>query len=362
MNLTATSQKIHAFFDWWISGLILLIPKNLRYKIFQAPDSLSIEVENDAMQFRYIREAENAVLHQRMLDFNDELEKKDIVRWLREIVDTGSRILVLVDEKKVLIKDLTFPLSSEPKIRNILVFEMDRQTPFSIEQVYYDYQIMDRDYQNKKLRLKLYVIPKNIIDAMLGKIHNLGLIPDNIHVYSGDEINSNVDLITASGRPREITNIDVPTRIIFVITCFLLFSVLYIPVLRYQKMLNILKNDVEQTRMEAMKVVPLKKEKEQILERNRFLSDIQTDRRSIMEILAELSRILPDNTFLNRLIINGNNIQLEGESNTATAILPLLEQSVMFKNAQFRSPVTRNDANSRDRFQVSADLTGKIFK
>ena len=76
----------------------------------------------------------------------------------------------------------------------------------------------------------------------------------------------------------------------------------------------------------------------------------------MIDSINELTRILPDDTWLNRLVIRNNKMEIQGESTAATAIIEIVENSSYFRDVQFRSPVTRNNATGKDKFNVSANL------
>ncbi len=64
----------------------------------------------------------------------------------------------------------------------------------------------------------------------------------------------------------------------------------------------------------------------------------------------------PDDTWLNRIDIRGNEIQIQGESSTAEMLISLVDSSPLFQNPQFRSPVTQVPRSERERFHLSAEL------
>ena len=65
---------------------------------------------------------------------------------------------------------------------------------------------------------------------------------------------------------------------------------------------------------------------------------------------------MPDDTWLTRIDIRGNEIQIQGESSTAATLIGLLDGSELFKNPQFRSPVTQVPRTERERFHLSTEL------
>jgi general secretion pathway protein L len=59
---------------------------------------------------------------------------------------------------------------------------------------------------------------------------------------------------------------------------------------------------------------------------------------------------------LSELQVHGTEIQLNGESSSASALIGLLEQSQWFRGAAFRSPVVQDAAIGREQFQIGARI------
>ncbi len=47
---------------------------------------------------------------------------------------------------------------------------------------------------------------------------------------------------------------------------------------------------------------------------------------------------------------------MQGESSTSSAVIGLIEDSPLFRNVRFRSPLTQNRTTGSDRFNLSADI------
>ena len=72
--------------------------------------------------------------------------------------------------------------------------------------------------------------------------------------------------------------------------------------------------------------------------------------------IEELSRILPDNTYVTELHIDGNTLQVAGITNDAPSLIRLIEQSQHFSRATFFAPTTRAPSDPGDRFHIEAKL------
>jgi general secretion pathway protein L len=77
---------------------------------------------------------------------------------------------------------------------------------------------------------------------------------------------------------------------------------------------------------------------------------------SIVIILDTLSRILPDNSYVTELRVEGNKLRLLGHTSDAPSLIGLIEQSGRFANATFFAPTTRLTAGAGERFHIEATI------
>jgi len=346
---------INRFLEWWFTSLLDLIPERLRLKVFQYPDQLMLEFEDQQITFSYYRGSSKELIERKIINREDELEKAAIVQWLSGIKNSYVECIVLISAEYILKKTLNLPLSSEGNIREIIGFEMDRQTPFTVDQVYYDARVTARDTEQDKLSIELFVATRSYIDSLIEEVRawSLSATTISLNEESGPVA---INLLPVEARAVMHSKPDPLTLAGAVITIILFITALYFPVLHQREIISTLGNEVQQKRDIARQVQPLIAEKEKILERTRFLAQKRQTIPPVIKVLEELTTILPDDTFLERLTIRGDEIQINGESDSATRIIQLLEKSDYFQNAQPRSPVTKNAATNKERFFISATL------
>ena len=109
-----------------------------------------------------------------------------------------------------------------------------------------------------------------------------------------------------------------------------------------------------------MEVDALRSEADHAVARASFLARAKAERPSATLVLAEMTRILPDDTWLTRFEFDGNEVQVRGSSMRASALIGLLEQSELFDRVEFRSPVMRSEEAATESFHIAARVTGGV--
>jgi general secretion pathway protein L len=75
-----------------------------------------------------------------------------------------------------------------------------------------------------------------------------------------------------------------------------------------------------------------------------------------IELLADVTRLLPDDTYLDRLVIGASSVQMQGKSQNAQQLIEKVNESDMLEDAAFRGS-TRLDARSGlEIFEVNAQI------
>jgi general secretion pathway protein L len=119
---------------------------------------------------------------------------------------------------------------------------------------------------------------------------------------------------------------------------------------------------LRQLQAENQKLAPaveaLRREEEQY-ERLRkeasFLASLNERRGEVLRVMEDLSRTVPNSAYLSNLRYRGGVLEIQGNAENASALIPVLERSPIFQNVGFNAPSNRGRDN-RETFSLKADI------
>jgi general secretion pathway protein L len=141
-----------------------------------------------------------------------------------------------------------------------------------------------------------------------------------------------------------------------VVMLLLLAATISVPILQKQKLIRELEPQVEQALAAAKKSSEIRQQVQQLVDASSHLERKKRTEPLVVRVFDEITRVLPDHTWINRLDISAREIQLQGQSSSSAALIPLLEKSPLLEEVRFRSPVMRTPTTGEERFHLSAEL------
>jgi general secretion pathway protein L len=161
-----------------------------------------------------------------------------------------------------------------------------------------------------------------------------------------------LDLLPAAMRPFRLTRGQLMTAGIGSVAALLAIAALMVP--GYRDGRRLVKLNTEIAGLDS-----------QVREVERMVKDLEGKRRLVttvqsledgalrpLPVMRELTDLLPNDAWLTLLSLDAKGIELTGQANTASALIPLLENSPRFERVEFASPVTRG--RDREQFRIQA--------
>jgi hypothetical protein len=121
-----------------------------------------------------------------------------------------------------------------------------------------------------------------------------------------------------------------------------------------QRHLHKLEKKLEVVRQEADKLSGTRKKNQLLIDHFELLAHEVRQQAVTIDVLKELTEVIPQDTWLRSLTIRSRKLYLSGTSSSATNVVKALEDSPLFKEVHFDSPVVKK--GSHETFKIVVDL------
>ena len=176
--------SLGAFWTWWWPSITAWLPENLHHRLAPVPN------------FRILRWIEAT------LD------------WEGASSEAELDAVLLLPQKEALVRKLQLPESAATRLRDIAYYEIDRQTPFSPDQVYFDAVLTTPLWRGQgqgqgqgqgTFTAKLIVVPKHILDEAIEAVVacTTRLVAVDVEGADGAPLGANLLPIPLRYRPPE---------------------------------------------------------------------------------------------------------------------------------------------------------------
>lgn len=265
---------------------------------------------------------------------------------------------VLLPAASVLRRELRLPLAAAERLRDVVRHQIDRETPFSAEQAAFDARVLGRDEGGKQLRVELVVVPKSALDRALASVAVIGASVGGVDVIDSNGKALGLNLLPTALRERRR---DPTTSVNLALAGFGVLALIFA---FWQTLENrraavaSLEAQVAEQQQAARRVSALRDRLGDAVEGANFLAQARRERGRSIDLLNDLSRRLPDGTWLERLNVADGRVVITGFSNQASALVGALQESPFLRAPALAGSVQPDPRSGRDRFTLTAELAG----
>jgi general secretion pathway protein L len=356
LRLRFVGSPAGQFIRWWFETLHTLLPAKIRARLKYAHRRLLIRSGQGEIALSIESDSALQALDTVPVTEDLQLQHQRVEHLLKQHeLDQVNRVLLLA-EADVLRTRVSMPVAAEANLRQALAYEMDRHTPFQAEEVFYDWRVLKRDRDAGQLNLELVVVRREAVDADIDLLQRLGLAPSGVDVVA-DDGPLGINLLPEAMRHRIVNQQARTNWLAGAVTVLLLVLVMAQSLLLREHQLTEVKSAIKDVKAEAMAVRQIHKQIDDASEAANFLQNHKAENGYKVEMLAELTRILPQDTYLDRLNLQADSVQMQGRSGNAQALIELVNASPMFENASFRGPTRLDPRSNKEIFDLNAKVT-----
>ena len=359
LNLDTTiNLDFKKFLRWWGRELSFLLPGSVRQIIYDNQGRLIVRLTEDRLLLSYQINGDT----EQIAEFqNDEEGMADLAALLEKDsrFDKADCVIRLSD-RFAIAKELVFPIAVADNLQQAVAYELDRYTPFTADQADFAVKILEKNKASGQIKGVLILTPKEKLDMLYQELYTVGLRPTQVD-YEGVENDADggvepYNLLPERLRqkpavlPKLVHGGLVGTVIV------LLIAALVLPVWWQSQTVDELRLEIKEIEKGAQEVDQLQGEMDALITQTKQLIDKKRNSPSLLELLNVLSMLIKDDTWLTYLRYTDDHLQFQGQSPSASALIALLEESNLFANARFVSPVTQDVRSGLERFQITVDV------
>ncbi len=352
MNVQLFGNKPQEFFAWWISELSGILPsaKSKAGKSSQRGLTIQLEQKTCHLQWEGGSKIEN-LAKKFTADLALDKYNNAIEQDKKLSVDVCN---IQLTNKKILRRSITLPQSTEENLENVIAYEMDRYTPFKKDDVYFDVKVQDRDVKEKKITVLLSVVKKAVLDEVLQFVSAANMSVQNVFSIDEDEQGQveYFSFLKGHQHSNDQRKPSVFNKYLLVATLLLMLVALVLPLAKnywfaqqYSNQLVAMEDEIKQARQAQSRYKTLKQDVE-------FLSKQTQDSVRVLDLLNELTKVVPDHTTLSRFNLEEGSVRIRGLSASASKLISIIDSSESFSGVQFVAPVTQNSKTGKESFTI----------
>lgn len=357
LQASPIARAMACFLRWWGEELMSMAPERLRTWLGQ--DGLRVFLILDEHRARFERRQADrqALALDVALDSNvPALQAANLKRQLSSQFGNDYRLVLSLPPTAFLRRTLRLPLATEENLAQTLTFELDRYTPFKPADACFDFRILQRDPVRQIIEVDLAVVRRSDCDRLIRYASDLGLVLHGL-AFNGEILGGHPSPgwhVTAAAPSSRRTLIRIACALL---AALLLTTLLAIPIWQKRAAAIAILAPLAAAREAARHTSVLRDRLDGLITEHNALQDKKWASPSLVRVLDELSLRLKDDTFVLNFVFDGQTVVLHGESGSGAELVEILEASPLFHNVLFKSPLTKLQGGTHDRFHIGADIS-----
>jgi general secretion pathway protein L len=215
-------------------------------------------------------------------------------------------------------------------LRRIIALDMDRLTPFRMEEVVFDLEV--RPGQNGQRKVRIGIVRRRIIDDVLARLWSFGAEPLSLSLVDRQDGTLHFDFLKAAQLPGRRPLLGLLPTYWWLVAILLFILNVGLLIAKDSYSLDGLRGAVDEQRNAVV-----------MANRLRRRVDLETGRRKVVQeslkgasplaILDAVTKTLPDNTWVQRFEWNGKQVKVVGHTLPGQDIPALMKASSFLRDA-----------------------------
>lgn len=341
--------------QWWLSELAGMLPRVNVPSMNSNSHELSIELDSREFSLNWLNK-EVVERTQNKFSANDAISSYQAITNQDDKLKVSSCDL-RISSKLILQKEITLPLATEENLENVITYEIDRYTPFKKDDVYFNVKVIERDKKENKIHVVLSVIKRKLLDEVLefSKASEIS-VGDIYRVDNGSE--EHINFVGFLGDISQKGKSSTITKWLWWLVVLLAICALVMPIAKNYWLGQKLNSELAVIESEVTEVRELLAQYKSVQKNVSLVEKLNVNNTKVIKLLNDLTKIIPDDTSLSRFALEEGVVRIQGVSEAASKLIPMLDASDDFGDVRFVAPVTQDGNSGKEKFTIEIALSG----
>jgi general secretion pathway protein L len=260
---------------------------------------------------------------------------------------------ILIPPEAIFERNIVLPVAAIANFQKIAIEELCRRTPFKPETAFINMTILPHGADRSKRWMRQRIVRRDLVEQQCARLR---IDITNVKFVTCASAIRQEDLIELT--PAEPDNNKKWQRVVLALmTGVAMLAVLDFGLVYWQRTqaIGLMDAKIAAIQQKAHSVRGLLN---QLNERQKLLGILYTHKSSpgTLQIWEEISRTLPDTSWLTEFQLGGDSLSITGYADNAAALIPLFRGSEYLTEIKLSSPIVVQGDGAADRFSISARL------
>ena len=264
------------------------------------------------------------------------------------------RIVLRLPASALLEREVALPLAAERAPQRVLEYEMSRLTPFSSAELFWSWRIERRDRARGLLHVRLSLVPKSALEPLIRPLERAGGMPTALEASLGPGASRRIWL----NRTESAGDLWRHRRIALAGSACVALAVaaVALPFAQQSSARAAVERRIAELKPAVAQAEALRSQIAGAAAAGDVISAEQARAGNALEVLATLTDLLPDDTYLTDFSLRERKLEINGESGGAARLIAVLAADPALRDPVFAAPVTHLGSATKEVFAIRADI------
>lgn len=359
-NLQLFGFDLSALLQRWLRGIRDIMPEGLGAAFLRPAPRVEARLIGQQLDITQIdvsgRRTAVACLDKESLEVAlDRSLRADVVRNVKS--PRMLQVQLLMPESQIMRRTLTLPYQARHNLRDVVAFQANRLTPFTVDQLFYDVQLLQENYELGTIEVEFIAALKTVAQSWIEHLERLtGCTVQGLGVHGeGEEIRpcNLFGKSRVSGQWWRRLN---HNGILLIVLMAALLATAITPVYKARSLVLERKQEIARLDEQVVGLLDVRnKLDDELTPLNDFIT-YRTQYAMPSQVINELSRIVSHNIYFTNLTLQDDTVAISGTGTSVVDLIDQINSSPFFYGAKFTSSLNRNARTEQDQFTAMFSL------